>query len=50
MVAIGVLAAVFIGALATLMMLCWQKLFQRGVCGVKGGKCNNFDTRCGGEM
>lgn len=45
MVVIGVLAAVFVGALAALVMLCWQKLFQRGVCGLKRAKCRSADMQ-----
>lgn len=45
MVAIGVLAAVFVGALIALVMLCWQKLCLRGVCGLKRGKCGSIDVR-----
>lgn len=44
-VAIGVLAAVFVGALIALVMLCWQKLYNNGVCGLHLDKCNGFDTR-----
>ncbi|KAK3921323.1 Transmembrane protein 98 [Frankliniella fusca] len=34
-VAIGVLAAVFVGALIALVMLCWQKLYKNGVFGLR---------------
>lgn len=45
MVAIGVLAAVFVGALIALVMLCWQKLCQKGVCGRYSGKHCSHETR-----
>lgn len=46
MVAIGVLAAVFVGSLIVLVILCWQKLSRNGVCGIKRSKCGGCDTRC----
>ncbi|XP_034254505.1 transmembrane protein 98-like isoform X2 [Thrips palmi] len=45
MVAIGVLAAVFVGALIVLVILCWQKLSRNGVCGIKRSKCSGCDAR-----
>ena len=45
MVAIGVLAAVFVGALIALVMLCWQKLCQKGVCVRYGSKHCSQETR-----